>query len=419
MIPTQEDFLLDLDARVRSAVQATIQTVLDEELERLVGAGPYERSDQRVDVRNGRYERRVVTTAGEVGVRVGRTRGGGAATAPLGRYARRRPEIDAAVTQAYVGGVWTRDMSGVTEALLGKRIGKSTVSRVTKRLEDQVDELRREPLTEPILYLYLDATFVDARWARTVENVSALVAYGIGLDGFRRLLTVHIGAQESEASWTELLAELVARGLTGVKLLIRDEHAGLIAAARKVLPEVQQQRCTVHLMRNVYSHVPRRHQKRLAREVVAVLHASSLDEAKRNLKQFRLQFAKQFPEAVECLERGFGDATSYFAFPDEHWMRIRSTNGLERLHGEIKRRTRAAEPDAKRCRDRPLAPVRPKRELHDPAGELSESVRAREIEGAAWPRWTRGDEPCYPSRSARVRSKGRRGLGGHVATSLA
>jgi transposase-like protein len=150
VIPTQEDFLLDLDARVRSAVQATIQTVLDEELDRLVGAGPYERSDQRVDVRNGRYERRVVTTAGEVDVRVGRTRGGGAATAPLGRYARRRPEIDAAVTQAYVGGVSTRDMSGVTEALLGKRIGKSTVSRVTKRLEDQVDELRREPLTEPI-----------------------------------------------------------------------------------------------------------------------------------------------------------------------------------------------------------------------------------------------------------------------------
>jgi transposase-like protein len=195
-------------------------------------------------------------------------------------------------TSTRVGGISTRDMGSVTEALLGKRIGKSTVSRVTKQLEDQVDDLRREPLTEPIPYLYLDATFVDARWARTVENVSALVAYGVGLDGCRRLLAVHIGAQESEASWAELLAGLVARGLTGVKLLIRDEHAGLIAAARKVLPEVQQQRCTVHLMRNVYSNVPRRNQKRLAREVVAVLHADSLAEARRNLKQFRLQFAK-------------------------------------------------------------------------------------------------------------------------------
>jgi putative transposase len=341
VIPTQEDFHLDLEARVRSAVQATIQIVLDEELERLVGAGPYERSDQRVDVRNGRYERRVVTTAGEVAVQVGRTRGGGAATAPLGRYARRRPEIDAAVTQAYVGGVSTRDMADVTEALLGQRIGRSTVSRVTKRLEDQVDELRREPITEPIPYLYLDATFVDARWARSVENVSALVAYGVGLDGHRRLLAVHIGAQESEASWADLLGELVARGLSGVQLIIRDEHAGLIVAARKVLPEVKQQRCTVHLMRNVCSHLPQRHQKRIARELVAVLHADSLDAAKRNLRAFRLQFAKQFPEAVECLERGFADATTYFAFPEAHWIRIRSTNGLERLHGEIKRRTRA------------------------------------------------------------------------------
>jgi len=341
VIPTQEDFQFDLAERVRGAVQATIQTILDEELERLVGAGPYERSGQRIDVRNGGYERHVVTTAGEVAVRVGRARAGGAATAPLGRYARRQAEVDDAVTEAYVRGVSTRDMTGVTEALLGKRVGKSTVSRVTKRLEGQVDELRRERITDPFAYLYLDATFVDARWARSVENVSALVAYGIGPDGKRHLLGIHIGVSESEASWTALLAELVDRGLSGVKLIIRDEHAGLTAAARKTLPEAAQQRCTVHLSRNVMSNVPKRHQKRIGREVVKVLHADSLDDAKRNLKQFRLEFAKQFPEAVECLERGFADATTYFAFAAAHRVRIRSTNGLERLHGEIKRRTRA------------------------------------------------------------------------------
>lgn len=341
VVPTQEDFQFDLAERVRGAVQAAIQVIVDEELERLVGAGPYERSDQRIDVRNGRYDRRVVTTAGEVAVRVGRTRAGGAATAPLGRYARRQAEVDDAVTEAYVRGVSTRDMAGVTEALLGKRVGKSSVSRVTKRLEDEVEALRREPITAPFAYLYLDATFVDARWARSVENVSALVAYGIGPDGKRHLLGIHIGVSEAEASWAELLAELVARGLSGVQLIIRDEHAGLTAAARKVLPEAQQQRCTVHLTRNVMSNVPKRHQKRLGREVVKVLHADSLDEAKRSLKQFRVQFFKQFPEAVECLERGFDDATTYFAFPEAHRTRIRTTNGLERLHGEIKRRTRA------------------------------------------------------------------------------
>ena len=153
VIPTQADFEHDLTARCREAVRATIQVVLDEELERLVGAGRYEHSDQRVDVRNGAYPRRVVTTAGEVELRVGRTRHGGAATAPLGRYARRRPEIDQAITQAYVGGVSTRDMAGVTEALLDKRVGRSTVSRVTRRLDDEVEALRRAPITEPIAYL--------------------------------------------------------------------------------------------------------------------------------------------------------------------------------------------------------------------------------------------------------------------------
>ena len=341
MIPAQEDFKLDLAAQCRRAVKDVIQVILDEELSRLVGAGTYQRSDQRVDVRNGDYPRRVVTGVGEVAVRVGRTRGGGSATAPLGRYKRRRPEIDAAVTEGYVRGLSTRDMTGVTEALLGKSVGRSTVSRVTRRLDDTVEALRRERIDQPIAYLYLDATFLDVRWARSVENVAALVAYGIGPDGFRRLLAVHIGTQESEASWAGLLRELVDRGLHGVRLLIADDHAGIRAAARKVLPEVPQQRCTVHLTRNVLTKVPAKHQGRIGAEVVRVLHAASLVEAKKALRSFRDRFVAQFAEAVACLEHGFAAGTLYYAAPPAHWMRIRSTNGLERLHGETKRRTRA------------------------------------------------------------------------------
>ena len=343
MIPTQEDFQLDLAARCREAVQRTMQLVLDEELARLVGAGPYQRSGERVDVRNGTYARRIVTTTGEVGVRVGRTRAGGSATKPLGRYRRRQQQVDDTITEAYVRGASTRDIAPITEALLGKRVERSTVSRVTRKLADEVEALRRERLTDPITYLYLDATFVDARWARTVENVAALVAYGVGPDGHRRLLAVHIGTQEAEASWAGLLKELVSRGLMGVQLIIADAHAGLLLAARKVLPEARLQRCTVHLMRNVLAHVPRRHQKRLARELVGVLHAASLATAKTALRSFRDRFATQFPEAVACLADGFDAATEYFAFPAAHWLRIRSNNGLERLHGEIKRRTRAVE----------------------------------------------------------------------------
>jgi transposase-like protein len=341
VIPTQENIRLDLMARCREAVRTAIQLALDEALEELVGAAPHERSEARSDVRNGSYPRRVTTGLGEVEVEVGRTRNSGSATSPIGRYRRRTEEVDDAITEAYVRGVSTRDMAGVTEALLGQSVGRSTVSRVTKRLEDRVDALRNAAIDQEFPYVYLDATFLDARWARSVENVSALVAYGVGLDGRRHLLGVLIGPQESEDTWSELLRQLVDRGLTGVRLIIADDHAGLRNAVRKVLPEVKLQRCTVHLMRNVLAKVPMRHHKRLARELGAVLHADDLASAKAALKRFHQRLANQFPEAVTCLENGFAAGTQYFAFPKSHWVRIRSTNGLERLHGEIKRRTRA------------------------------------------------------------------------------
>jgi hypothetical protein len=144
-------------------------------------------------------------------------------------------------------------------------VSRSTVSRVTKSLEERVEAAQRAHRRE-VPYLYLDATFLDARWARTVENVSALVAYGVGQDGHRKLLGISIGSEESEASWSELLAQLIERGLSGVQLVIADAHGGLAAAARKHLPEARQQRCTVHLERNVLSKTPQL-RGRMTREV--------------------------------------------------------------------------------------------------------------------------------------------------------
>ncbi len=232
-------------------------------------------------------------------------------------------------------------MAEVTKALTGAHVGRSTVSRVTKTLEEQVEALRSAAIEGTFPYLYLDATFLDARWARRVENVAALVAYGVGLDGHRQLLGIAIGAQESEESWSELLANLVARGLRGVRLVIADEHAGLSAAVRTDLPDAERQRCIVHLQRNVLTKAPQRLRKRLAREVADVFRASSLKDARKRLNALERRWTKQVPEAVECLKTGFAAATRFYAFPKEHWRRIRSTNGRERLHGEIKRRIRA------------------------------------------------------------------------------
>jgi transposase-like protein len=308
----------------------------------MVGARRFERVGSRKDHRNGTYLRRMLTSMGQIDVTVPRSREQGAPTDVIGRYQRRSPELDEMMVEAYVSGVSQRKMADVTEALMGERVGRSTVSRVAKRLDGAVQELRSAPIEGAHPYLYLDATFLDARWAKKVENVSALVAYAVGPDGHRRLLGLTLGPEESEASWSELLAQLLERGLSGVQLVIADEHAGLAAAVRKLLPEARRQRCTVHLQRNVGAKVPHRLRKRVAREVAAIFQAHGLAEAKNLLAEFETRWTKELPEAVDVLVRGFAAATQFYAFPEAHWPRLRTTNGLERLHGEIKRRIRGA-----------------------------------------------------------------------------
>jgi putative transposase len=337
----QEEIRQDLGAMLRGAIRAGLEVVLVKELERLVGAEWYGRVAGRRDRRNGAYVRRLLTSLGEIDLTVPRTRASGSVNAVVGRYRRRTAEVDALLTSAYVHGVSARKAGELTTALMGTRVSRSTVSRVAKGLDAQVAALQRAPLTGDHPYLYLDATFLHARWARRVENVSALVAYAVGPDGHRRLLGVSMGAEESEASWGALLEQLLRRGLTGVRLVIADEHAGLSAAVRRFLPEVERQRCTVHLQRNVLSRVPARLRPRVAREVAALFQASSLAAARQRLATLRARWDTELPEAMTCLQEGFAGATVFYRFPAAHWKKIRTTNGLERLHGEIKRRIRA------------------------------------------------------------------------------
>lgn len=337
---SQDDVQFDLRSLFLGAIRASLEALLQEELRRLVGAGAWAQMGRR-DYRNGSYLRGLVTSMGHLDVAVPRTRKSGSAAGVIGRYQRRTDEVDEAIVASYVNGISTRKMSKVTEALMGEKVGRSTVSRVTKSLEQRVDELRRAKLTEPVSYLYLDATFLDARWARRVENVAALVAYGVGMDGRRRLLAVTIGAQESEASWADLLAKLNERGLTGVKLVIADDHAGLKAAVRTQLPEAKVQRCTVHLTRNALDKTPWRLRGRVGREVSNIFAAPTVNEARKRLEAFKSGLGEQVPEATACVEGGFAAATQFYAFPQAHWRRIKTTNGLERLHGEVKRRIRS------------------------------------------------------------------------------
>lgn len=338
----QEERGSDLQTLFRGAIRLVLESVLDQEVRELVGARRYERIGSRKDVLNGTYLRRLLTSMGEVELRVPRTRSSGSPIeGVVDRYARRTAEVDDTITAAYVQGVSTRDMGRVAEALTGTGVSRSTVSRVTKSLEAKVEALRNAPISGAFRYVYLDATFLDARWARAVENVSALVAYGVDEHGHRQLLGVTMGAEESEASWTDLLTQLTNRGLSGVELVIADGHIGLANAVRKLLPEAKLQRCTVHLERNILTKAPHRLRGRLAGLVSNIFKAGSLADAKKHKDALAAGLGRELPEAMECLEQGFGAATQFFAFPAAHWKRIRSTNSLERLHGEIKRRTRA------------------------------------------------------------------------------
>ena len=340
-LATQDELRDDLKSLFRGAIRLTLEMVLEEEVKAMVGARRFERVASRRDRRNGTYLRRVLTSLGQLEVTVPRSRENGAPVEVLGRYRRRTDEVDDMITEAYVRGVSQRGMGDVTEALMGERVSRSTVSRTARKLDAAVTALREQPIEGPHPYLYLDATYLDARWARKVENVSALVAYAVGPDGRRHLLAITLGAEESADSWSELLQQLLERGLSGVRLVIADEHAGLAAAVRRCLPEAERQRCTVHLQRNVLTKAPQRLRKRLAREIAPLFNARDLSEARHRRDELVQRWQRELPEAMDTLTRGFAAATRFYAFPKPHWPRIRTTNGLERLHAEIKRRTRA------------------------------------------------------------------------------
>ena len=336
----EDEKRFDLRELFQGVVKTALELVLEEELKNIIGAGRYARTASRVDSRNGSFMRGLLTSLGHIEVDMPRSRNSGSPVDVIGRYERRLDEVDDTIVAAYVNGVSTRGMSKVTEALMGAEVGRSTVSRVTRSLEERIEGLRNRKIESKFPYLYLDATFTPARWARAVESISALVAYGVDEAGKRQLLAVEVGVAENEDSWSKLLAGLVERGLDGVKLVISDAHAGLWKAVRRYLPEVPHQRCVVHLMRNVGSHVKQALRGRVLGQVSSIFKAKGLDDAKKRLAKFEACWAKLLPEAVTCLKDGFAAASQFYSLPKAHWARIRSSNPLERLNRELKRRLR-------------------------------------------------------------------------------
>jgi putative transposase len=332
----------DVQARVREGVKAVLEEVLEEEMSEHLEAGYRELTPTRRGERNGHYQRNLLTPAGKIErLAVPRDREGEFVTELFERYKRMTGDVEQAVLEMYLSGISVRKIAGVTDALSRVRIGKDAVSRIASRLEEEQRDWRERLLEEKEYpYLYLDATYLKVRWGASVTNLALLACVGVDEEGFREVLVVEVAGSEKGAAYTSLLRGLIDRGLKGVRLVVSDDHEGIKAAVAGELPGVKWQRCVVHFERNVLSHVPASSTAEVAEDLKAIFKVRRQKIALALAEEFIELHGRRFPKAISVFEAGIGDALSYLSFPGSHHPRIRSTNMLERLFKEVKRRTR-------------------------------------------------------------------------------
>ena len=332
----------DVEARVREGVKAVLEEVLQEEMTEHLQAGYRELTPTRRGERNGCYTRNLVTPAGKIErLEVPRDREGEFVTELFERYKRMTGDVEEAVLEMYLSGISVRKIAGVTDALSRVRIGKDVVSRITRRLHEEQKEWRGRSLGEKSYpYLYLDATYLKVRWGASVTNLALLACVGLDEEGFREVLAVEVAGSEKGVAYASLLRELIDRGLKDVRLVVSDDHEGIKAAVASELPGTEWQRCIVHFERNVLSHVPASSMADVAEDLKAIFRVRREKTARALAEEFVELYEKSYPKAVSVFESGIEDALTYLRYPGSHHARIRTTNMLERLFKEVKRRTR-------------------------------------------------------------------------------
>jgi putative transposase len=338
-----QDVKRDVEARVREGVKAVLEEVLQEEMTEHLEAGYRELTPTRRGERNGYYQRNLVTPAGKIErLEVPRDREGEFVTEVFERYKRMTGDVEEAVLEMYLCGISVRKIAGVTDALSKVRVGKDAVSRIASRLKEQQKEWRERSLEEKEYpYLYLDATYLKVRWAaRVVTTMALLACVGVDEEGFREVLAVEVAGSEKGAAYASLLRGLIDRGLSGVRLVVSDDHEGIKKAVSGELPGAEWQRCVVHFERNVLAHVPSTSMAEVAQDLKAIFKVRRAKTARALAEEFVELYGKRFPKAISVFEAGIEDALSYLSFPGSHHTKLRTTNMLERLFKEVKRRTR-------------------------------------------------------------------------------
>ncbi len=328
---------------VRESVHMVMQELIEAEVTERIGAGRYERTEDRTNERNGSRPRLVTTQAGDVQLRIPKLRKGSFFPSILEPRRRIDQALYAVVMEAYVHGVSTRSVDDLVEAMgADSGISKSEVSRICAGLDEVVGAFRTRTLDHAEFpYVYLDATYLHVRnQTSQVVSMAVVVATGVTASGEREILGLDVGDSEDEVFWKGFMTSLKQRGLAGVQLVISDQHSGLVKALRRCFQGSAHQRCRVHFARNLLAHVPKGQGDYVAAAFRAIFAHANAEEVQAAWEKTRDEFAARFPKLGPLMDEAKAEVLAFTAFPREHWRKIWSTNPLERVNKEIKRRSR-------------------------------------------------------------------------------
>jgi putative transposase len=324
---------------LKAIVQETVQQVLEAEMDETLQAGKGERTAARLGYRSGYYSRMLVTRVGNIELRVPQDRQGRFRTEVFERYQRSEKALVAAMMEMYIQGVSTRKVKTITEELCGHEFSSSTISRIVQKLDEELEKFAQRRLEEPYPYLILDARYEKVREEGAVRSQAVLLAIGINWEGRRNVLAVELASRESASSWKELLTGLRQRSLHGVEFVVSDDHTGLRRAIQEVLPEAVWQRCYVHFLRNALDYLPRKADDDCLQELRWIYDRRDAQEARQDLAAWLAKWGKRYAKLCAWVEENIEETFSFYRLPRQHHKNLKSTNMLERLMEEIKRRT--------------------------------------------------------------------------------
>ena len=325
---------------MKALMREALQVVLEGEMTEHLGAGSGERNEGRTGYRSGYYSRNLVTRIGKLELRVPRDRNGEFSTALFERYQRSEKALVAALAEMYVQGVSTRKVKAITEELCGHGFSASSISAINKGLDATLAKFAERQLDDPYPYLILDARYEKVRESGVIRSLAVLIAIGINWEGQRQVLAVDLANRESQSSWKDFLIRLKQRGLSGVEFVVSDDHAGLKKAIGEVLTESAWQRCYVHFLRNALDYLPRKADDDCLQELRWIYDRRDIQEANRDLVAWIGKWQGKYPKLADWVESNIGETLTFYRLPRTHHKHMKSTNMLERLNEEIKRRTR-------------------------------------------------------------------------------